>query len=98
VIERIIDPLDLGVPRCELEELRGGDPVANAAVIREFFQGSNGGRRNAILLNAAGAIAAAGLAEDLAEGLEIATRTVASRKADERLEQLISFSNSEEGD
>jgi anthranilate phosphoribosyltransferase len=93
VIERTIDPLDLGVPRCELEELRGGGPAANAAAIREVFQGSNGGRRNAILLNAAGAIAAAGMAEDLAEGLDIATRTVASRKAEERLDQLISFSN-----
>jgi anthranilate phosphoribosyltransferase len=93
VIDRVIDPLDLGVPRCELAELRGGDPVANAATIREIFRGSNGGRRNAILLNAAGAIAAAGLAEDLAEGLQIATETVASRKADERLDQLIAFSN-----
>jgi len=93
VIERTIDPLDLGVPRCELEELRGGGPAANAAAIREVFQGSNGGRRNAILLNAAGAIAAAGMAEDLAEGLDIATRTVASRKAEERLDQLIAFSN-----
>jgi anthranilate phosphoribosyltransferase len=93
VLERIIDPLDLGVPRCGLEELRGGDSVVNAAAIREVFQGSNGGRRNAILLNAAGAIAAAGLAEDLAEGLAIATETVASRKADERLGQLVAFSN-----
>jgi anthranilate phosphoribosyltransferase len=93
VIDRVIDPLDLGVPRCELEELRGGDSATNAAAIREVFQGSNGGRRNAILLNAAGAIAAAGLAEDLAEGLSIAIETVASRKADERLEQLIAFSN-----
>ena len=91
--ERVIDPLDLGVPRCELEELRGGDPAANAAAIREVFQGSNGGRRNAVLLNAAGTIAAAGLAEDLAEGIEIATETLASRKAEERLEQLIAFSN-----
>jgi anthranilate phosphoribosyltransferase len=98
VIERTIDPLDLGVPRCDLEELRGADPTANAAAIREVFQGSNGGRRNAILLNAAGGIAAAGLAEDLAEGLEIATRVVASRKAEERLDQLIAFSNNEEGD
>jgi len=93
VSERIIDPLDFGVPRCGLEELRGADPIHNAAVIREIFQGSDGGRRNAILLNAAGAIAAAGLAEDLEEGLAIATETVASRKAEERLEQLIAFSN-----
>ena len=93
VIERVIDPLEYAIPRCEIEQLRGGDSAANAVAIREIFQGSNGGRRNAVLLNAAGAIAAAGLAEDLAEGLEIAIETVASRKADERLDQLIAFSN-----
>jgi anthranilate phosphoribosyltransferase len=92
VTERTIDPIDLGVPRCTVEDLRGGDPAENAAAIREIFQGGNGGRRNAILLNAAGAIAAAGLAEDLAEGLAIARETLASRAADERLDQLIAFS------
>ncbi|MDX6503141.1 MAG: anthranilate phosphoribosyltransferase [Gaiellaceae bacterium] len=92
VTERTIDPIDLGVPRCTVDDLRGGDPAENAAAIREIFQGGNGGKRNAILLNAAGAIAAAGLAEDLAEGLAIARETLASRAADERLDQLIAFS------
>jgi anthranilate phosphoribosyltransferase len=92
VIERTIEPLDFGIPRCELEDLRGGDSTANAAAIREVFQGGNGGRRNAIVLNAAGAIAAAGLAEDLAEGVEIAIATVSSRKANERLDELVAFS------
>jgi anthranilate phosphoribosyltransferase len=92
VIGRVIDPVDLGVPRCSVEDLRGGDPPENAYAIREVFQGGNGGRRNAILLNAAGAIAAAGLAEDLAEGLAIARETLASRKAEERLDELVAFS------
>jgi len=48
-----------------------------------------------VLLNAAGAIAAAGHAEDLAEGLELAVRTVDSGAAAERLEQLIAFSRAE---
>jgi anthranilate phosphoribosyltransferase len=92
VIERWIDPIELGIPRCDVEELRGGDAQVNAEAIREIFRGSNGGRRNAVLLNAAGAIAAAGLAEDLSEGLAIAAETVYSRKADERLDELIAFS------
>jgi anthranilate phosphoribosyltransferase len=79
-----------------IEDLRGGNPATNAAAIREVFQGGNGGRRNAILLNAAGAIAAAGLAEDLAEGVEIAIETVSSRKADQRLDELIAFSQAVE--
>src|SRR5207253_3539004 len=61
VRERELDPeSELGVPRCGVEELRGGTPEENALAIREVFAGADGGRRNAILLNAAGAIAAAG--------------------------------------
>jgi len=44
--------------------------------IHAVFAGENGGRRNAILLNAAGAIAAGGHAEDLREGLELARDAV----------------------
>ncbi|HEV3407824.1 MAG TPA: hypothetical protein VG079_03970, partial [Gaiellaceae bacterium] len=91
VREREIDPLELGIARCAPEELRGGSPAENAAAIREVFAGADGGRRDAILLNAAGAIAAGGHAGDLREGLEIARRTVDSGAAAERLEALIAF-------
>ena len=60
--------------------------------MRDVFAGADGGRRNAILLNAAGAIAAAGHAQDLREGLEAAREVVDSGAAAERLEQLVSFS------
>jgi anthranilate phosphoribosyltransferase len=93
VRERELDPeAELGIPRCSIEELRGGRPAENAQAIREVFAGADGGRRNAILLNAAGAIAAAGRAEDLREGLELARATVDSGAAAERLERLITFS------
>jgi anthranilate phosphoribosyltransferase len=91
VREREIDPLELGVPRCSPEELRGGTPEENAQAIRDVFSGADGGRRNAILLNAAGAIAAGGHAEDLREGLELARIAVESGAAGERLEALIAF-------
>ena len=58
-------------PRCAPEELRGGSPAENAARIRAVFSGEErGAKRDAILLNAAGAIAAGGHAEDLRDGLE----------------------------
>jgi anthranilate phosphoribosyltransferase len=91
VREREIDPLELGIARCAPEELRGGSPEENAAAIREVFAGGDGGRRDAILLNAAGAIAAGGHAEDLREGLELAREAVESGAAAERLEVLIAF-------
>jgi anthranilate phosphoribosyltransferase len=94
VHERTIDPLDLGVARCEPDELRGGSPTENAEVIRAVFSGAEQGpKRDAILLNAAGAIAAGGHAEDLREGLEVARTTVDSGAAAERLAALAAFSH-----
>jgi anthranilate phosphoribosyltransferase len=93
VRERTLDPeAELGLPRCDVAELRGGSPDENAAAVRSVFEGADGGRRNAILLNAAGAIAAAGHAVDLREGLELARETVDSGAAAARLEQLVAFS------
>ncbi|HUZ82649.1 MAG TPA: anthranilate phosphoribosyltransferase [Gaiellaceae bacterium] len=95
VTRREIDPLDLGVPRCDPSELRGGDAQVNAARIREVFDGGNGGRRSAILLNAAGAIAAGGHARDLEEGIGLAREAIDSGAVGERLEALIAFSRAE---
>jgi anthranilate phosphoribosyltransferase len=92
VRERRLDPQEeLGLPRCTVEELRGGSPRENAQAILDVFAGENGGRRNAILLNAAGAIAAAGHAADLREGLELAREAVDSGAASERLDLLVAF-------
>jgi anthranilate phosphoribosyltransferase len=95
VREREIDPLELGVPRCAPEELRGGSPEQNARAIREVFEGGNGGRRDAILLNAAGAIAAGGHARGLAEGLGLAREALESGAAAARLEALVAFTQAE---
>jgi anthranilate phosphoribosyltransferase len=93
VRERDLDPeSELGVPRCSVDELRGGTPEENARAIREVFAGADGGRRSAILLNAAGAIAAGGHAGDLREGLELAREAVDSGAAAVRLDELIAFS------
>jgi anthranilate phosphoribosyltransferase len=95
VTEREIDPLELGVPRCDPEELRGGSPEDNARAIRDVFDGGNGGRRDAILLNAAGAIAASGHARDLADGMGYAREALSSGAAAIRLEELIVFSRAQ---
>jgi len=93
---RNIDPLEFGLERCDVSELRGGSPADNAAAIRSVFAGENGGRRSAILLNAAGAIAAGGHAEDLREGLELAREAVDSGAAAARLDELVAFSQRED--
>jgi anthranilate phosphoribosyltransferase len=92
VRRREIDPEELGIPRCLPSELQGGTPAENARRIRDVFAGAPGGPRSAVLLNAAGAIAAGGHAPDLFEGIEAARRALDSGAAGERLEQLVAFS------
>ena len=94
VRERELDPRsELGVARCDPSELRGGSAQENAQAIRDVFGGADGGRRDAILLNAAGAIAAAGHAADLREGLELARGALDSGAAGERLDELARFTH-----
>jgi len=95
VRKREIDPEELGVPRCDPADLRGGSPDENADRIRAIFAGANGGARDAVLLNAAGAIAAAGRAKDLREGLGHAREAVDSGTAAQRLEELVAFTRAE---
>jgi len=92
VRERTIDPAELGIEPCGPDELRGGSPAENAEAIRSVFAGAPGAPRHAILLNAAGAIAAAGHTDDLRDGLELAREAVDSGAAAERLDRLVAFS------
>jgi anthranilate phosphoribosyltransferase len=92
VREREIDPLDLGLTRCDPAELSGGSPEDNARAARDVLAGATGAKRDAVILNAAGAIAAAGHAHDLAEGLEAAREAIDSGAASARLTELAAFS------
>jgi anthranilate phosphoribosyltransferase len=92
VRERVIDPVELGLARCEAQELAGGTPEENAHATREVLAGARGAKRDAVALNAAGAIAAAGHAADLEEGLAAATDAIDSGRAAVRLEELVAFS------
>jgi anthranilate phosphoribosyltransferase len=55
------DPAALGLPRASIEDLRGGDPAHNAAVVRAVLAGQAGPVRDIVLLNAAAAMTAARL-------------------------------------
>jgi anthranilate phosphoribosyltransferase len=93
VVDRVIDPRDLGLEPRDPAELTGGTAAENAATIRGIFAGEvHDAKRDAVLLNAAGGIAAAGDAADLAEGLALARDAVDSGAAAERLEALVAFS------
>jgi anthranilate phosphoribosyltransferase len=92
VREYELDPLELGIERCAPDELRGGDPQANAAALRDVLAGADGGHRSAVILNAAGGIAAAGHAENLRDGIVAARTAIDSGAAAARLYELVEFS------
>jgi anthranilate phosphoribosyltransferase len=92
VSEYELDPRELGIERCGPEELRGGDPQTNAAALRDVLAGADGGHRSAVILNAAGGIAAAGHAESLREGVAQAREAIDSGAAAARLDELAEFS------
>lgn len=62
--QTVLDPTRLGIPRVDLDELRGGDAEVNARIAREVFAGTPGPVRDAVLLNSAAAI----VAYDLSRG------------------------------
>lgn len=53
VEQRMVDPVDYGLSRCLPEDLRGGDPSENAAMLELVLQGEPGPRRDAVVLNSA---------------------------------------------
>jgi anthranilate phosphoribosyltransferase len=86
VSQSSFDPSSLGIPRASIEDLRGGDAAANAAVARELLAGKPGPVRDAVLLNAAAAVAAYDALDGtvemrLGEGLAKATASLDSGAA-----------------
>jgi anthranilate phosphoribosyltransferase len=68
VRESVVDAVDLGVPRSNDGDLRGGDATFNANAAHRMFAGDTGPVRDAVLLNAAAALAAhGGLGGDFAD-------------------------------
>ena len=54
----LLDPLDFGIQRAPIAELVGGDATENARITMAIFAGEKGAPRDAVVLNAAAAIAA----------------------------------------
>jgi anthranilate phosphoribosyltransferase len=84
-----VDPRALGLPLARGEDLAGGDAAENARILRAVLAGERGPRRDIVLLNAAGALLAAGAVDDLAQGLVRAAESVDSGAARERLDALV---------
>lgn len=88
-----IRPEDAGLPVASTNDLRGGSPEDNAAILRAILDGASGPKRDIVLFNAAAAILAGGHAADWRDGVVRAAESIDSGAARAKLEQLIRISN-----
>jgi anthranilate phosphoribosyltransferase len=93
VVEYTLSPEQFGLPRCKIDDLRGGEKSECAKILRDVLSGQAGPKRDVVLLNSAAALVAADRANGIDSGLKIAAESIDSGAAMEKLEKLIQFSN-----
>ena len=87
-----VTPEQVGIARGAVSDTAGGDPAANALLVRAVLEGEHGARRDIVLLNAGAALLAAGVVPDLATGVVSARESIDSGRALEALQRLVSTS------
>jgi anthranilate phosphoribosyltransferase len=84
-----VEPGELGLAKARREEIAGGEPADNAAVIRSALDGRQGPAQDVVLLNAGAAIYVGGRAVDLGDGMNKAREAIESGAASGLLARLI---------
>jgi anthranilate phosphoribosyltransferase len=84
-------PADFGVPQASVEDLHGGDPETNAAIIRSVLEGEPGPRRDIVIANAAAALLVAQHAPDLKSAVAVAGESIDNGSARRKLEKIVEF-------
>ncbi len=87
--EWFVEPGQFGLAPAQLEDVAGGSPAENAAVVRAVLAGESGPARDLVLLNAAAAIYVGGLAANLEEGVGKAATALDSGAGEEILTALM---------
>jgi len=88
-----IEPEQFGLRRCSPDELTGGSPEDNAAIIRSILSGHRSPQRDVVVLNAAAAITAAGRTDTLQSALAVAENSIDCGAAQKKLTDLCHVSN-----
>ena len=88
-----LDPTEFGIPKSKPVDLLSDTPDKNAEMTLQILNGEKGPKRDIVALNAAAALVAGGKAANLKEGILLASESIDSGKALEKLEGLRSMSN-----
>ncbi|MGJ8671678.1 anthranilate phosphoribosyltransferase [Rubritalea sp.] len=89
LVEETVNPEDFGLTTCSEEDLKGGEAEENAQILVDILSGKeSGAKRDMVLLNAGAGLACAGLADDVAAGVDMARKLIDSGQALDRLRKL----------
>jgi anthranilate phosphoribosyltransferase len=88
-----VTPEEFGAARAPLESLRGGTALENAAIIRRVLAGEAGPPHDIVVINAAAALVATGIAPSFREAANLAGEAISSGAAADRLAALVAFTN-----
>jgi len=92
-----ITPERFGFTPCKKEDLAGGDPKENAAILTALFSGEKSGekgaKRDAAVLNAAAAMFVSGKYESIDAAVKVANEVIDSGAARQKLDDFIRRSN-----
>ena len=88
-----VTPEQLGLSRCPMSALKGGDAVTNAEIVKSVLLGEAGPRREIVLLNAAYALLAAGKVVTPEEGVALAVEAIDSGRAFQQVQKLADLTN-----
>jgi anthranilate phosphoribosyltransferase len=87
--ERVVEPEEAGLRRCDGKYLKGGDAAHNAKLLEGIFAKTFFGPiRDGILLNAAAGLLVADKVHDLREGMSMAKEAIENGEALRKLESL----------
>ena len=90
-----IHPSDFGVSKAAPDELRGGDAVQNAGIIRHVLSGQRGAHRDVVVFNAGAALFVAGKVSSVDDGIRAAEAAIESGAASATLAAMVRLSNAE---
>jgi anthranilate phosphoribosyltransferase len=86
-----VTPEMAGLERSTLDQFTGGDVATNKSLLYDVITGIKGARRDIVLLNAAAALVAAGLAGTLKQGVVLGAEAIDSGEAAATLAKLRAF-------
>lgn len=90
----VISPQDYGINPGSLDDVRGGDAVENAEIIRNILEGKlKDAKRDIVLINSGAALYIAGNAQSIKEGIKKAADAIDNGSASRKLEEYRKLSN-----